>query len=102
MPSESRRVIGFLDGLLACGFVLDIAHFRGAQSKEIYEWHAERPFDEVQATLNQDTIRPYDVSSENRLKRRRREPEPSSMKDAVDEVMAWINRQVQLSVVEEI
>ena len=101
VPSDQDGVIGFLDGLSACGFVLDIANFRGAKSKEIYEWHAERPFDEVQATLNRDAIRPYDVSLENRLKRRRRDPDPSSMKDAVDNVMAWIDRQVQLSVVEE-
>ena len=101
VPSDQDRVIGFLDGLSACGFVLDIANFRGAKGKEIYEWHVERPFDEVQATLNQDAIRPYDVSSENRPKRRRRDPEPSSMKNAVDDVMAWLDRQVQLSVVEE-
>jgi hypothetical protein len=101
VPSDRERVIGFLDGLSACGFVLDIAHIRGAQSADIYEWHTGHPFDEVQATLTQDVISKYDVPSENRLKRRRRDLDPSTVKDTVDEVMAWINRQVQLSVVEE-
>jgi hypothetical protein len=101
VPSDRERVIGFLDGLSACGFVLDIAHIRGAQSADIYEWHTGHPFDEVQATLTQDVISQYDVPSENRLKRRRRDLDPSIVKDTVDEVMAWINRQVQLSVVEE-
>ncbi|GAA3303855.1 hypothetical protein GCM10020218_102260 [Dactylosporangium vinaceum] len=101
MPGDRERVIGFLDGLSACGFVLDIAHFRKAKSVDIYEWHTGNPFDEVHATLTQDIVCQYDVPPENRLKRRRRDVDPSIVKDTVDEVMAWINRQVQLSVVEE-
>ncbi|KAL2801936.1 hypothetical protein BJX63DRAFT_139822 [Aspergillus granulosus] len=85
VPSDRECVIGFLDGLSVCGFVLDIAHIRGAQSADIYEWHTGHPFDEVQATLTQDVIRQYDVPSENRLKRRRRDLDP--VKDTVEGVM---------------
>jgi hypothetical protein len=101
VPGNRERVIEFLDGLLACGFVLDIAHFRKAKSADIYEWHTGNPFDEVHATLTQDIVCQYDVPPENRMKRRRRDLDPSIVKDTVDEVMAWINRQVQLSIVEE-
>ncbi|KAJ5584728.1 uncharacterized protein N7459_004528 [Penicillium hispanicum] len=91
VSSDRGRVIGFLDGLLACGFVLDIAYIWGAQNADIYEWHTGHPFDEVQATLSRDVVPQYDVPSENRLKRRRRDLDPSIVKDTVDEVMAWIN-----------
>lgn len=100
VPSDRDRVIEFLDGLRACGFVLDIGHIGGGESVAIYEWHVRYPFDDVQATLTQEVVQ-YDVPSENRLKRRRRDLGPRVMQNAVDEAMAWINRQVRLSVVEE-
>lgn len=100
VPSDRERVIGFLDGLRACGFVLDIAHIRGAKGVDIYEWHVGHPFDEVQATLTPEVVQ-YDIPSENRLKQRRRDLGPSIVRNTVDKAMAWINRQVQLSVVKE-
>lgn len=98
--SERERVIGFLDGLRVCGFVLDIGHIRGGEGVAIYEWHVRYPFDDVQATLTQEDVQ-YDIPSENRLKRRRRDPGPSIAQNIVNEAMAWINRQVQLSVIDE-
>lgn len=101
VPNERERAVQFLDGLSACGFALEIGCRRGAQGADIYEWHLERPFDEVQATLSPGFVSEYDVPPENQLKRRRRDQDASGAKRAVDDIMAWIDRQVTLSVVEE-
>ncbi|KAG2026558.1 hypothetical protein GB937_001339 [Aspergillus fischeri] len=101
IPSVRARVIEFLDGLKARGFVFDVAGVRMSQSVDIYEWHYEHPFDCVQAMLSHDAVMQYDAPSENRSKRRRRDPDSPTVQGAVSEIMAWIHQQVQSSVVEE-
>ncbi|EAU30126.1 predicted protein [Aspergillus terreus NIH2624] len=88
-----QRAVEFLDGLSARGFVLEIGRRRGAQGADIYEWHLEHPLDEVQATLSPGFVSEYEVPPENQLKRRRRDQEASGAKKAMDEIMAWIDRQ---------